>query len=193
MSTSEVNRSINKHVFWKGSSLFFIFILNILFARYYAAAISGWVFYLFTINAFIIQVLGFSLESGVAYYTAKRSIREGRLIHFSLVWTVVVTLITLLIYSIYSLYHPEKVEYPIMYPIAFVAGNMLIAFGNAIYYSKYNFIVPNILTMMINVTLIIFLIVAAELSKVEMPPSFIPLYFYSFLVHGLLLFLDEPP
>jgi O-antigen/teichoic acid export membrane protein len=75
-----------------------------------------------------------------------------------------------------------------MYPVAFVAGNMLIAFGNAIYYSKYNFTTPNILNLAMNVGLIVFLVLSFEYSKVEMPLAFIPVYFYSFLVHGLLLF-----
>lgn len=184
----EVNNSIKTHVVWKAISLFFLFILNILFARYYAAAATGWVFYLFTVNSFIIQLFGFSLESGIAYYTARKSIRESRLINLSLVWTLVVSLITLLMYSVYSSIYPSRVEYPIMYPIAFVAGNMLIAFGNAIYYSKHNFTTPNILNLAINVALIVFLVLSFEYSKVEMPIAFIPVYFYSFLVHGLLLF-----
>lgn len=184
----EVDNSIKSHVVWKGFSIFTLFILNILFARYYAATATGWVFYLFTVNAFIIQLLGFSLEAGVGYYTARKSIREGRLINLSLLWTLLVTLITLVIYYVYSNYYPERVEYPLMYPIAFVAGNMLIAFGNAIFYSKYNFAIPNMLSLCINIALIVFLVVSFEYSKVDMPMAFIPVYFYSFLVHGLILF-----
>jgi len=184
----EVKNSIKTHIVWKALSLFFLFILNILFARYFAAAAAGWVFYLFTVNSFIIQLFGFSLDSGVAYYTAKKSIREARLINFSLIWTVVVSLVTLLLYSVYSSMYPTRVDYPLMYPVAFVAGNMLIAFGNSVYYSKYNFKIPNILSMAINIMLILFLIYSFEYSKVEMPVSFIPVYFYSFLVHGLILF-----
>jgi hypothetical protein len=67
-----------------------------------------------------------------------------------------------------------------MYPIAFVAGNMLIAFGNAIYYSKLDFIIPNIITLIINAGLITFLLVSFEYSKVEMPWSFIPGVFLFF-------------
>lgn len=175
---------------WKAISLFFLFLLNILFARYYAAAATGYVFYIFTVNAFIIQVLGFSLESGVGYYTARKSMREGRLINFSLMWTMIVTLVTVGLYYLYNYYKPGELEYPIIYPISFVAGNMMIAFGNAIYFSKYNFVIPNILSLIINITLIIFLVVSNEYSKVELPLAFIPVYFYSFLVHGLLLFLS---
>jgi O-antigen/teichoic acid export membrane protein len=183
-----VKNSIKTHVIWKSLSLFFLFILNILFARYHAASITGWVFYLFTVNSFIIQLFGFSLDSGVAYYTARKSMREGRLINFSLTWTLVVSLITLVLYIVYSSKYPSRVDYPIMYPVAFVAGNMLIVFGNAIYYSKYNFRTPNILSLVINVMLILFLIYSFESSKVEAPMAFIPVYFYSFLVHGLILF-----
>lgn len=190
METLEVNSSINKHVAWKAISLFFLFLLNVLFARYYAAATTGYVFYIFTVNAFIIQVLGFSLESGVAYYTARKSMREGRLINFSLIWTLIVTMLTFGLYYMYNYYNPGHVELPWLYTLSFVAGNMMIAFGNAIYFSKYNFVIPNVLSLVINITLIIFLIVSNESSKVEMPMDFIPVYFYSFLVHGLLLFLS---
>lgn len=175
---------------WKALSIFFLFVLNVLFARYYAAAATGYVFYIFTVNAFIIQILGFSLESGVAYYTARKSMREGRLVNFSLIWTTIVTLLTIGLYYLYNYYSADEIEYPVLYPIAFVSGNMLIAFGNAIYYSKYNFVMPNIVSLIINITLIVFLVVTNEFSKVEMPASFIPIYFYSFLVHGLLLFLS---
>ncbi|MBL7698317.1 MAG: oligosaccharide flippase family protein [Chitinophagaceae bacterium] len=190
METLEVNSSINKHVVWKAISLFFLFVLNVLFARYYAAATTGYVFYIFTVNAFIIQLLGFSLESGVGYYTARKSMREGRLINFSLMWTMIVTLLTLGLYYLYNYYNPGQLEFPVLYPISFVTGNMMIAFGNAIYFSKYNFVIPNVLSLIINITLIIFLIVSNEYSKVDMPLNFIPVYFYSFLVHGLLLFLS---
>ncbi len=184
----EIQTSIKTHVAWKALSLIFLFTLNILFARYYAAATTGWVFYLFTVNAFIIQLFGFSLESGVAYYTARKSMRESRLITFSLTWTLLISVITLVFYIVYSYIYPERVEYSILYPLAFVAGNMLIAFGNAIYYSKLNFVIPNILTLVINAGLITFLLVSFEYYKVERPMSFIPVYFYSFLLHGVLLF-----
>ena len=184
----EVNNSIKTHLVWRVSSLFSLLVLNILFARYYAAAVTGWVFYMFTVNAFIVQLFGFSLEAGVAYYTARKSIRESRLINFSLLWTLIVSLITLLLYSGYSSIYPARVEYSIVYPVAFVAGNMLIAFGNAIYYSKYDFTTPNVISLFINSGLIIFLIVSFEYSKVEMPLAFLPVYFNSFLLHGAILF-----
>jgi O-antigen/teichoic acid export membrane protein len=184
----EVKSLIKTHVVWKALSLLFLFILNVLFARYYAAAATGWVFYLFTVNSFIIQLFGFSLDSGVAYYTARKSMRESRLMNFSLLWTLIVSLITLAMYLVYSSIHPTRVEYPIAYPVAFVAGNMLIAFGNAIYYSRYDFITPNVLSLLVNVSLIVALIFSFEYSKVEKSMSFVPLYFYSFLVHGLILF-----
>jgi O-antigen/teichoic acid export membrane protein len=96
--------------------------------------------------------------------------------------------ITLALYLGYSYYYPDRVEYPILYPISFVAGNMLIAFGNAIFYSKYEFAIPNILSLAVNIVLIVFLIFCFEYSRVDMPMAFIPVYFYSFLVHGLVLF-----
>ncbi|HUQ65801.1 MAG TPA: polysaccharide biosynthesis C-terminal domain-containing protein [Flavitalea sp.] len=184
----EVNNSIKTHVVWKALSLLFVFILNVSFARYYAAAETGWVFYLFTVNSFIIQLFGFSLEAGVAYYTAKKTIRESRLVNFSLMWTVIVSVITLVLYLVYNSIYPTRVEYPIAYPVAFVAGNMLIAFCNAIYYSRYDFITPNILNILVNISLIILLIMSFEYSKIEKSITFIPVYFYSFLFHGLILF-----
>ena len=184
----EVQSSIKKHVIWKAISLVLLFTLNILFARYYAAATIGWVFYLFTVNSFIIQLFGFSLEAGVGYYIARKSIRESRLINFSLIWTLLVAMITLIFYLAYSYMYPTRVEYSIMYPIAFVIGNMLIAFGNAIYYSKLDFVTPNVLSLVVNAGLIVFIIVSFEYSKAGMPLSFIPVYFYSFLLHGMILF-----
>lgn len=164
-----------------------LFILNILFARYYAASTSGWVLYLFAVNAFIIQVVSFSLESGIAYYSARSEIGDSRLVTFSLLWTLFASCITLIIYFLWYRWFPGSIQYPISYPLSFVCGNMLIAFGNAFCYSKYNFALPSMLTIGISLMLIAILV---AVHYVQWKIDFISLYFYSFLVQGILLFIS---
>jgi O-antigen/teichoic acid export membrane protein len=169
--------------------MLFLFILNILFARFYTASESGWIFYLFAINAFIIQFVGYSLESGIAYYSARSEISNGRLFTFSLIWTLIATSITLLVYIIWQKWFPGRVQYPLSYPVTFVCGNILIAFGNAFFYSKYNFVLPNILSLVVNLILIIILVSTHYIPQLQEKIDFIPVYFYSFLAHGVLLFI----
>jgi O-antigen/teichoic acid export membrane protein len=65
---------------------------------------------------------------------------------------------------------------------------MLISFGNAFCYSKYRFILPSLVSIAVNIMLILVLI-GGNYSSGNIPFDFISIYFYSFLLHGIILFI----
>jgi len=171
---------------WRALSAGTAVVLNILFARYFAASESGRMFYLFTLFAFIIQVSSLSLESGMGYYAAKNDTDDRHLVGFSLAWSFLSTIVTIALFAPVAQLSSLKINYPLAYPACYLSGNMLIAFGNAFCYSKYRFVLPGIVAAMVNIFLIM-LLLNVEYSGTK--EYFISIYFYSFLVHGMLLFL----
>ncbi len=152
------------------------------------------VFYWFAIFAVIIQFASLSLESGVAFLSARENQTDRQLLGLSLLWSIVAgTIAVALIGPVARLFHQE-LQYPFYFPLCFIAGNMLIAFGNSFCYSKYEFIGPGAVATMVNLLLILLLFYPAPASSGAFPQSraaaetFIGFYFASFLVHGAVLF-----
>ena len=170
---------------WRTLAVIAALILNILFSRYYAASGSGNVFYIFTIFTLITQVAGFSLESGTGYYTAKGGGKENVLFTLSFVWSVVSSGIALGFLLLIGATTNSNTDYPFSYPLAYILGNMLISFGNAFSYAKYKFVLPGFLAVVVNTVLILVLV---AMNSGGWKEHFISFYFYSFLVHGVLLF-----
>jgi O-antigen/teichoic acid export membrane protein len=156
------------------------FLLNVLFARFFAASISGQVFYLFAVFTFIVQAVGFSLEAGVSYYHARGEIPGNTLTGIMLAWSIAAGIIVLLAFIIVKYFNPD-LSYPVIYPVCFVFGNILINYGNAYCNSKFRFLLPNTVSVSVTILLILFLIVD--------PSHFIDFYFYSFVLQGTLLFI----
>jgi O-antigen/teichoic acid export membrane protein len=172
-------------VFWRALSTAAAFLLNILFARYYTASASGEVLYLFTLFAFVIQIVSFSLESGIGYYAAKNNMDDRQLIGFSIAWSFLSAGIAVALFVQVAVLFSLPVNYPLYYPAVYISGNMLVSFGNAYCYSRYRFVLPGIISLLINVLLII-LLLSAEYSGWK--TYFVPVYFSSFLLYGICLF-----
>ncbi|MEJ7768392.1 MAG: hypothetical protein WKF89_11320, partial [Chitinophagaceae bacterium] len=77
---------------WRGLYFASTFLLNILFARFYQASISGSIFFLTNFYALILLVGSLSLESGFGFYVARKEISTAKLVNVSIVWASVIGL-----------------------------------------------------------------------------------------------------
>lgn len=159
------------------------FLVNLLFARYFGAAESGRIFYLFAVLAVAIQVGGLSLESGVSFYAANGKIDDNRLLTSGMLWAIGVTLV--LTVFLYGLLPDLMFDVLPAYTVAFVFGNMLIALGNGYAYSKLRFALPGMLAVAINLALVAGILVVKHIDRLSW---FVPAYFFSFALQGLILF-----
>ena len=185
----QLNRFLYQHISWRVASLGLQFILQVLFARYFQAELSGAVFYMVAINAFLIQLTGLSLEAGLGYFASNRKIADDSLVSLSLMWAIIASLVSAaLLLSGSALFRGDS-RLPINYSVAFIAGNLLIAYGNAFFYARLNFVTPNAVGVIINAILIGLLITTDARSAILSGPGFIVIYFYSFLFHGIVLFI----
>lgn len=163
------------------------FLLNVTFARMFTASVSGEIFYLFAIFTFIVQGMGFSLESGVSFYSARNEIPTNKLTGIMLSWSIVAGLVTLFAFSIIK-YLVPGIKYPIIYPVCFVFGNILINYGTGYCNSRFRFMLPNIVS--ISVSLFLILLLLANNYIITFPVNFIDIYFYSFVIQGVILFVS---
>ena len=128
---------------------------------------------------------GFSLDSAVAYYVAKKQVPANTIIRFSVFWSVLATLIIGLIFvPVYRWLTPGE-EFPLGFILLYVGGNLLISFGNAIFYASYRFILPHLIAILVNSGIILLLLFRKGM-QVE---DFAFWYFAAFLVQGVILFV----
>ena len=184
-----IQKLLYQNIFWRG--LFFVtsFLLNILIARHFDAAITGWIYYLFTIFSFYTLIGSFSLEAGLIYFGSKKEISLEKLMGFSLLWTFSIAFLVVIGYFVLII---SGVDIPIVkfqYALLFICGNILLTFITSLFYAQQNYITSNVTAIAVNVLLIILLLNLKALTWLN-NDVFISIYFGSFLMTGtFLLFL----
>ena len=172
-----------QNIIWKGVFFLSSFIVNVLIARHFQASISGQLFYLVNLYAFVILVLSLSLESAMGYFIARNEISLTRVINFCVTWTL---LVAIGIFAFVMLKNKMVFSRADALAFAFICGNLLSGYGTAIAYAKRNFFLPNIINTAINI-LLIFLLVSMEAMRTQIinDDTFIVIFFSVALLQGI--------
>ncbi len=189
--TTGFSRLIYENMLWRG--LFFVssLLLNIGIARYYQASASGWIFYLFNYYTLFIEVLGFSMESGISYYASKNDITVSKLLCFSLALALAAAAP---VFIFFRLYVPKELAavpavFMLFSAISYISGYILNNCCSALFYARRNFILPNMVFIVINTGLMVLLFITGGAGgKPVNHDWFIILLFASFFVQGVVLF-----
>ncbi|MCP9751440.1 lipopolysaccharide biosynthesis protein [Ferruginibacter sp. HRS2-29] len=175
-----------RNILWRGLLQLSAFLLNILLARHFGAAISGDIFYLASIYSFMVLLLSLSLESGMTYYGVKNEVPAERLVNLSLLMSILSAALLWLLSYFFKV--GENGLRPLFDAIciSFVCGNLLSTYSNSLFTARKDFVLPNIIAITINCLLILVMpgngIVAQTLAN---DSSYYNFYFYSFLVSGI--------
>ena len=187
---AEFSRLIYENTLWRGLLLLSSLLLNILVARYYQAAASGWIFFVFSYYTLFIEVLGFSMESGISYYASRNEVTASRLLCLSLLLSLAAVVPVVIFFRLYL---PEPLRglspaFVLFSAISFISGYILNNCCSALFYAHKKFILPNVLSIAINGVLILFLLFAGG-GRVWATGSdpFIILLFASFAAQGLVM------
>jgi O-antigen/teichoic acid export membrane protein len=176
-----VSRLFYQSILWRGVVFLSSFVLNVLIARHFQAAVSGQIFYIINLYAFIILIASLSLESAMGYYVSRNEIAIAKLINFTFVWTL---LIAVGIF-IYMLLRQSAVPGGII-AITFICGNLLSNYCAGICYAKKNFFLPNAINIAINLSLVILLLLMEVIqTKIISDRVFLVILFSSFLLQGI--------
>ena len=152
-----IAKILYQSIVWRGLLYLATFLLNILIARHFEAAVSGSIYYIISIFSLIHLVCSLSMESGIIYFGSTAEISPSKLFHFSILWTLVAGLLLWLIISVFL-----KVSYPYITPeqlkifsILFICGNLLYNYSASLFYAQRNFLVPNVISLSLTLLLII--------------------------------------
>ncbi len=192
-----ISRLFAGHLLWRGLYLLTSTLVTILMARYLEAAATGWVFYFISWLSFFFLAATFGMDASITYFVSSGKAKTGEMLLFSLSWVLLVTLLAAFI--IFGCYRNQN-EY--MKPLSsqwaalfFIAGNLLITFLNSLFYSRRDFVTPNILFVTVNLFLIGWLLTSKTGTHLQIGSfTFLEVYFVLILVQGvacLILFLTK--
>lgn len=183
-------KQIAQSLLWRGLYFASLLMLNIFLSRYLQSRNAGWIFYLSNNFAFIVIVAGLTLENSVNYYSSKKSIDDNELAWFSILWSLLVSIVVFIALWIYfGLYKNigaiARNQY-IYYAVCYVTGIQITNFFTVLFYSNKNFFLPNFLMVLLNVIFIFF--VPKQDGTANTDTFFvINLYFAFFVITGITL------
>jgi len=182
-------KALSTSIFWRGIYFLSVLLLNILVARHFEADGSGQIYYITNIFAFIMMLISLCLETPMGYYLSQKKVNETQLTLLALCWTVIVMIPAFLLIQQFSgmegiPFERKKFE---LSANVFLAGNLLITFFVALFYSKLDFVVPNLMLSGVNLLLIALVPNNTAMQGLLTDEQYIPLYFSGFLLQGILL------
>ena len=185
-----IEKLFGQSIFWRSIYFATAFITNILLSRYLQAALSGSVLYLASIFSFISLLLGLSLDSGFTFFASRKLAAYNQLVSFAVVWIALITLSGIITSCFFLSYFlkgsPVSLNGYQLYGYFYIAGLMFTSFLSALFYSRSNFWLPNLIFSVVN----IFVIIAIPLLGHYYPQNstlIIDVYFYSTFLQGILL------
>ena len=178
---------------WRGIYFISLLLVNVFLSRYLQASGIGWVYYLSNIFAFIQLLASLSIESAISYYAAGKLVSYNKLVWFSIVWTVMATVVAVTVMVIYFNVSGDRFEgiqgQYILYAASYIGGILLLNFSTSLFYAQRNFLLPNLLIVLLN-TAFILIIPKSPNAYSTVPAGFVlNLYFLLFFIQGFVLII----
>ena len=181
-----IQKLLYQNIFWRGLFFGSAFLLNVLIARHFDAAITGWIYYLFTFFSFFTLIGSLSLEAGMIYFGSKEEISLQKMAGLSILWTIFIALLVVLVYFFMVIFGEEVPAIKFQYALLFICGNIFLSFITSLFYAKQNYVTSNVTAIIVNIVLMVLLFSINEKSFLN-NETFIYIYFGSFLVTAIVL------
>lgn len=175
-------------VFWRGINLLSFFLLNAGMARCFGAAASGQIFFVLNFYALVLLVAGFSAESGLGYFTAKKQLPPMGAAMVAVGWTALATVV---LWALLPLLGGQSVQLPLrqygLWALLYLSGYLLLVYFTALFNALQHFILPNLVAVLSNMALLILLPWQSDgMASVD---PFMRWYLLAFFVQGAVLAL----
>lgn len=180
--------SLLQGIFWRGLYYLAAFVINLLIARHFQASVSGIIYYISSIYAFILLLTSFSFESGIIYFASKKEIEDSKLFNFSLTWSFIIGVLTLVLSFTFfnSAFNDIPAKLIVISSFSFIFGNLLTTYCTALFYARQNFRVPNLINILFTVLLILLIPYNGKsIINIITNENYFYVYFGSFLVQGI--------
>ena len=187
-----LKKLLAQSIIWRGFYFFSILLVNVFLSRFLQAADVGNLYFLNVIFSFLYVVLSLGGEAGIIYFASSDIIEKNRLITLAATWSIIAgIMITGLVY-LYFLFNPSidktLVYWYCAFAFLFVSGQALSNYCVGIYYTRENYFLPNFLLAIINLAFVF--IIPGKGKNTGHNNWIILLYFATFLVGGILVFLS---
>jgi O-antigen/teichoic acid export membrane protein len=181
-------------IIWRGFYFFSILLVNVFLSRFLQAADVGSLYFMNVIFSFLYVVLSLGGEAGIIYFASSNIIEKNKLITLAATWSVVAgVVITGLVY-LYFLFNPP-VDKTLVYwycgfAFLYVSGQALSNYCVGIYYTRENYFLPNFLMAIVNLAFVFIIPGKDKNTHSGHNEWMILLYFTTFLVGGIMVFLS---
>jgi O-antigen/teichoic acid export membrane protein len=169
---------------WRGLNYITLFLVTIAIARLFKAGDSGALNYLINNLALLILITSFSLESATGYFSAKGAISQPVLAGTSIVMALVALATSALLLKLFIPLHDNLTW---LVSALYCGGIVLINYFSALFYSHYDYLLPNVLVGITNCGIILLTVVMPAKLLADNGKLFIAIYFSSFLFTGIVL------
>ena len=174
----QLSKLLYKNIFWRGLNMASVFVLNVLIAQVFGAANYGSLFYYINTLAFIVLLVGFSLDSSFTFYNAKPATNTTQFIKIAIVWSLCGALLATFFVFFYNKILNDSFSTTNCF--MYVGGMLLLTFFTALFNAKHHYFTQNLTIAIANTILAISLLFLKNDFN-----AFTQLFFLSVLAQGI--------
>ncbi len=153
-----VRKQLTQSIIWRGFYFITLLLVNIVLSRVLKADGVGIIFYLSNLFSFGVLIFSANLDGGFTYFSSSKTIGYNKLASLAVLWTAIMIVLAFFLLPIYFKFFDNEflLNYSeiIQYGLFYIGGILLINFFTALFYSKGNFFLPNIILGITNLLLI---------------------------------------
>jgi O-antigen/teichoic acid export membrane protein len=180
---------IYQGIVWRGLYYASVFALNIVVARVFQAADSGFINYFINNLSLVLLITSLSLESALGYFASRNEINAGKLTGVGFLFALLSGAASALAVLVFMRSRFEELNVvALLIPFAYGLGVVLTNYFSALFYSRQQVILPNAVLILVNVLVIAYAIIDSPVYFWGRG-AFLLVFFGSFLAQGFVLFL----
>lgn len=152
-----LRKNLYQNFLWRGIYFATVFALNVGIARFYEAGMSGWINFISNNFSLALLIGSLSLETGVIYFGASDKANQGRLAFFSLLWSLLVSIIFVFISGLLINQSPGIASKGLISfaSVCYVSGILLSNFFMNLFIVQKEYAAPNIILSLFNLLLLV--------------------------------------
>lgn len=189
-----LKKLLAQSITWRSFYFFSVLLVNVFLSRYLQAAGTGSLYFTTIIFSFIHVVLSLSADSALIYFGSGNIIERNKLLTLSATWSIVAGIAMMFLVYAYFLVNGNADKNMVYWYVAFgffyVAGQSLTSYSIALYYTKENYFIPNLLLGLVNIVFVLFIPGKDAVHNAGHTQWITFFYFATFFIGGLLVFLS---
>lgn len=187
----DFKKLITQGIIWRGFYFFSLLLVNVFLSRYLQAAATGNLYFITIIFSFLQVILTVGMEAGILYFASSGKISRKHLMLITFCWSFIAGLIMLLLVRLFFMIDkslPDELAMPYaIFGFCFVTGMILMNFSTALFYTRENYMMPNMLLALVNLAIVCIIPSKDSVAPVSQDNWVIYTYFAGFLFAGLVV------